>query len=379
MLGRNNIITIIVILLVVTGMIYVNANSEVKAEVRDDKIVLDAENIDFEKLIEEKDLSTIYLAGGCFWGVEEYMSRIAGVYDAVSGYANGRTENPSYQDVLYKDTGHAETVKVIYDPEQVSLDELLVKFFKVVDPTSVNKQGNDVGTQYRSGVYYLNDTDKAVVDKALETLQGEYSKPIVVESLPLDNFYDAEEYHQDYLKKNINGYCHINLNLATEEEIVDAEDYPSVDIDEMKNTLTDLQFEVTQNNKTESAFSSDLNGNYEAGIYVDIVTGEPLFLSTDKYDSGTGWPSFTKPISSEVIVEDTANASLYFGTEVKSRAGLSHLGHVFTDGPKEAGGLRYCINGAALRFIPYNSMTSEGYGYLKHLIEDDENVTVVEP
>ncbi len=323
---------------------------------------------DIEALIAEKDLKTIYLAGGCFWGVEEYMTRIAGVYDAKSGYANGNTENPKYEEVLYNNTGHAETVKVVYDPMQVSLDELLERFFKVVDPTSLNKQGNDVGTQYRSGVYYTNYDDKAIVDTALENLQTKYDDPIVVESLMLENFYDAEDYHQDYLKKNVNGYCHIDLSKATEEIIIDAADYEAPKLAEIKETLTDEQYKVTQSCGTEMAFTSELNSNYETGIYVDIVTGEPLFLSTDKYDSGTGWPSFTKPIIEEVIVADTENASDFYGTEIKSRSGLSHLGHVFNDGPKDEGGLRYCINGASLKFIPYDEMVAEGYGYLQHLL-----------
>ncbi len=343
----------------------------------EEKTILEIESIDIDALIEEKDLSTVYFAGGCFWGVEEYMSRIAGVYDAVSGYANGTTENPSYQDVLYKDTGHAETVRIVYDENQVTLKELLDAFFKVVDPTSLNKQGNDEGTQYRSGVYYTNNEHKDVIEDAVKELQQDYDEPIVVEVLPLDNFYDAEEYHQDYLKKNVNGYCHINLNAATPELLINEEDYTAPPIEEVKENLTDLQYRVTQEDATERAFTSELNDNYEAGIYVDIITGEPLFLSTDKFDSGTGWPSFTKPISPEVIVENSKTSAMY-GTELKSRSGLNHLGHVFTDGPKDDGGLRYCINGASLRFVDYNSMVSEGYGYLQHLIANDSSVEIVE-
>ncbi len=330
-------------------------------------------SVDIDKLIEEKNLSTIYFAGGCFWGVEEYMSRIAGVYDAYSGYANGKTENPSYEDVIFKDTGHAETVRVVYDSTEVTLEQLLEKLFLVVDPTSVNRQGNDVGSQYRSGVYYQDEADKEIIAAYLEELGKSYSDPIAVENLPLDNFYAAEEYHQDYLQKNIGGYCHINLSLATEGEI-NEELYTTPETTDLIESLTDLQYDVTQNSCTEGAFTSELNDNYEVGIYVDIVTGEPLFLSSDKYDSGTGWPSFTKPIAPEVIVESD-ETSMFYGTELKSRAGQTHLGHVFTDGPKDEGGLRYCINGASLRFIPYNSMIEEGYGYLTHLLEDYVTVT----
>ncbi len=326
-------------------------------------------NVDIEALIEEKDLSTIYLAGGCFWGVEEYMTRIPGVYDAVSGYANGTTENPSYEDVLYANTGHAETVRVVYDSKEVSLEELLDKFFLVVDPTSVNKQGNDRGTQYRSGIYYQNEEDKLIAQNVLDNLAKEYDEEIAVENVPLDNFYLAEEYHQNYLQKNPNGYCHIDLDLADEFVVIEEESYDTPSDEELKENLSKLEFDVTQNGATERAFTSELNDNKAAGIYVDIVTGEPLFLSNDKYDSGSGWPSFTRPITDEVIVEKEDNTLFMKRTEVKSRSGDTHLGHVFDDGPVEDGGLRYCINGAALKFIPYEEMSSEGYGHLTHLVE----------
>ncbi len=334
-----------------------------------------ANEIDLDALIEEKNLETIYLAGGCFWGVEEYLARLAGIYDVSSGYANGTTENPTYEDVVSGNTGHAETVKVVYDPKQITLDEVLSNFFRIIDPTSLNKQGNDVGTQYRTGIYYINDDDKCIIDDSLARLQTEYDDELVVEALPLSNFYTAEEYHQDYLSQNKNGYCHVNLELATEGVFIHKEDYPDLSIEDIKATLTDLQYDVTQNNTTEEPFSSNLNDNHEVGLYVDIITGEPLFLSTDKFDSGTGWPSFTKPISSDVLVEDIKNSNSYNGVEVKSRSGLNHLGHYFTDGPKEDGGLRYCINGAALRFVPFESMVQEGYAYLQHLIIEDSSIT----
>ncbi len=329
--------------------------------------------VDMQQLIDSKNLSTIYLAGGCFWGVEAYMERIPGVYDAVSGYANGTTENPTYQDVLYSGTGHAETVRVIYDSEQVSLSKLLSQFFKVVDPTTLNKQGNDVGTQYRSGVYYVQESDKETVENSLSDLAAEYEKPIVVEAQMLENFYLAEEYHQDYLTKNPNGYCHIDLGLATEGIEISPELYPAPPIEEIRSALSTIEFDVTQNAGTEMAFTNELNGNTEVGIYVDIVTGQPLFLSTDKYDSGTGWPSFTKPIASEVVAE----VPDLFAFAVKSTSGNTHLGHVFNDGPQDEGGLRYCINGASLRFVPYNSMVEEGYGYLRHLLSNSSSVTII--
>ncbi len=352
----------------------VNHNNRTRAslgtvDIMDNHIPMAAEPVDIDTLIEEKDLSTIYLAGGCFWGVEEYMSRIAGVYDSTSGYANGNTENPSYEDVIYAGTGHAETVKVVYDSNQVGLDELLDKFFKVVDPTSLNQQGNDIGTQYRSGVYYVDPDDKAIIDKKIAELSQLTTKDIVVEVEPLDNFYNAEDYHQDYLQKNPNGYCHINLSAAVGDQLIDPNDYVKPDSKTIKANLSAIAYDVTQYGGTERAFTHEYDKNYELGLYVDIVTGEPLFLSTDKYDSGTGWPSFTQPITDDVIIEDTHGASLFYGTEVKSRSGKSHLGHVFTDGPKDSTGLRYCINGAALKFIPYNNMVEEGYGYLQFLLD----------
>ncbi len=332
-----------------------------------------SEQMDDNSTTKENDnmaLKSIYLAGGCFWGVEEYMHRIDGVHDSVSGYANGRTEDPSYQDVLYANTGHAETVKVTYDPEVVTLETLLEKFFKVVDPTSINKQGNDVGSQYRSGIYYVDEEDLPTIEAEIERLQSMYTSPIVVEVKPLDGFYDAEDYHQDYLKKNPNGYCHIDLSIADEDEEVTVEDasaYPVPSEDELKERLSPLQYDVTQNSATERAFNNEYYDNKEKGIYVDIVTGEPLFSSLDKYDSGTGWPSFTRPIAEEVVTEHS-DFLLGFGrTEVKSRAGDSHLGHVFDDGPDDAGGLRYCINSASLKFIPYENMEEEGYADLMEL------------
>ncbi len=319
---------------------------------------------ELETAMKEKDLSTIYLAGGCFWGVEEYMHRIPGVYDSSSGYANGNTENPTYEDVIYNNTGHAETVKVIYDKTEVSLEELLIRFFEVVNPTSLNKQGNDVGTQYRSGVYYENEEDKLIIDKVIEDLKSEYDKEIVVEVTPLENYYPAEEYHQDYLVKNPNGYCHIDLDAATNFKEIEVNDsnYDVPSDEELKETLTELEYDVTQNAKTERAFSSELNDNTAAGIYVDVVTGEPLFLSNDKFDSGSGWPSFTRPINEDAITEHEDNSFFMKRIEVKSNAGDSHLGHVFEDGPVEEGGLRYCINGAALKFIAYEDMEALGYG-----------------
>ena len=245
----------------------------------------------------KQEQQIIYLAGGCFWGLEAYMERIQGVTDAVSGYANGKGDTTTYQ--LLHATDHAETVKVTYDPNKISLDKLLQYYFRVIDPTSINKQGNDRGRQYRTGIYYQNEQDKAVIEAALKTLQSKYQEPIQIEVEPLKNYVEAEEYHQDYLKKNPNGYCHIDIKKA-DEPLIDDKKYPKPSDAELKQKLTALQYDVTQGKHTERSFSNEYWDNFAPGIYVDITTGEPLFSSKDKFESGCGWPSFTKPIAAEV-------------------------------------------------------------------------------
>lgn len=339
---------------------------------------------------------TIYLAGGCFWGLEAYMERVDGVLDAVSGYANGKLDNPSYQQVI-AGSGHAETVKVTYDADAISLDTLLKYYFRVIDPTSLNKQGNDRGVQYRTGVYYTDADDKAVITKALDKLQDKFEQKVVVENQNLDNFFVAEEYHQDYLSKNPNGYCHIDISLADDkieddinksenndnksenkmilppvnsvEGALDTARYQSFKQRNLEQDLSKLQYDITQKGATERAFTHEYDHLFEDGIYVDVVSGEPLFLSTDKYDSGCGWPSFTKPIAQQVITEHSDKSYNMSRVEVRSRVADSHLGHVFNDGPVDKGGLRYCINGGALQFIPYDRMEASGYGVLKELVK----------
>ena len=327
----------------------------------------------------EKDLHTIYLAGGCFWGMEAYVKRLPGVSSTDVGYANGNTENPTYEEVCHNNTGHAETVKVVYDTSRISTDMLLDGFFKVVDPISVNRQGNDRGSQYRSGIYYVDEADKTVAEAAVTRLQRKYKASIATEVLPLDNFYMAEKYHQDYLDKNPNGYCHINLSDADEfakesglgsddvAALIKTEDYPAPSDTVLKEILTDIQYRVTQKGDTERPYTNEYADNFEKGLYVDIVTGEPLFSSADKFESGCGWPSFSKPVAAEVVKENPDSSFNMSRTEVRSRAGDSHLGHVFNDGPKESGGLRYCINSASVRFIPYDRLDGEGYGFLKSI------------
>ncbi|MGX8795050.1 peptide-methionine (R)-S-oxide reductase MsrB [Fusibacter sp. JL298sf-3] len=312
-------------------------------------------------------LKDIYLAGGCFWGVEAYMARLEGVRDVTSGYANGNTENPTYEQVVYENTGHAETVHVVYDSAKTDLQTLLYYYFKVVDPTSVNKQGNDVGSQYRTGIYYVDESDRAIALNMIELEQEKYEQPIVVEVAPLDHYYLAEAYHQDYLEKNPNGYCHIDLDEAYAPVVEDI--YRKPDEASIKAALDATQYRVTQENGTEKPFDNAYWDHKEAGIYVDVVTGEPLFSSRDKYDSGTGWPSFTKSIADEVLAYNSDESHGMNRTEIRSRAGDSHLGHVFDDGPEATGGLRYCVNSASLRFVPYEDMDAEGYGDLKSFVK----------
>ena len=326
-----------------------------------------------KKMNKSDKLKEIHLAGGCFWGLEAYMQKLNGVEDAISGYANGNTENPTYRDL--HTSGHAETVKVIYKPEIISLEDLLTHYLRVVNPVSVNKQGNDIGTQYRSGIYYTDKNDKKVIDNILKKEQTKHDKPIAIEVLPLKHFFEAEEYHQDYLFKNPNGYCHIDLSLAEKplspdkEPVIDATKYPRPSDEELKKILTDIQYEVAVQNKTEYAFSNEYWDNFDKGIYVDITTKEPLFTSTDKFESGCGWPSFAKPIAKDVVEYIEDRSFNMIRTEVRSRSGNIHLGHVFDDGPKELGGKRYCINSAAIEFIPYAEMDKRGYSYLKYLIK----------
>jgi len=316
-------------------------------------------------------MAEIYLAGGCFWGTEKYLSSIRGVLSTQVGYANGNTENPTYEEVCYKNTGHAETVRVVYDPAIIPLEFLLELYYDSIDPVSVNRQGNDCGTQYRTGIYYVDDKDLPVIQRSIAKLQERYDKPVAIEVEPLRNFYPAEDYHQKYLDKNPNGYCHIpkaKFNKAA-KAVVNPAAYKAPDADTLRKTLTPMQYEVTQNNATEPPFRNEYWNNFQPGIYVDVTTGEPLFVSSDKFESGCGWPSFSKPIDPNVIKEKLDTSHGMIRTEVRSRVGNAHLGHVFTDGPREKGGLRYCINSAALRFIPKDRMEQEGYGYLLDLVE----------
>ena len=320
-----------------------------------------------------KELKEIWLAGGCFWGVEAYFARIYGVAEVDVGYANGKTENPTYEMVCSGRTGHAETIHVQYDPQLVTLATLLRHFFRIIDPTTLNRQGNDHGVQYRSGIYYRDEEDLPVIHWVLTEVQKEYEKPIVTEILPLANYYPAEEYHQNYLEKNPGGYCHVDFSLldthSAEKVRINPDDYRKPDPKTLKKMLSPRQYSVTQENDTEPPFANPYWDNDELGLYVDVVTGEPLFSSKDKYDSGCGWPSFTKPLTSEAVTYQEDYSHGMKRTETRSRVGDSHLGHVFEDGPRDKGGRRFCINSAALRFIPLSEMEKEGYGAFIPLVK----------
>lgn len=316
----------------------------------------------------------IVLAGGCFWGTERYLEQIPGVERTFVGYANGKTEAPTYEEVCTGTTGHAEAVFVEYNPQVVELKYLLTYFFKTMNPTSVNRQGNDIGSQYRSGIYFFAEQDLPVIQEFIKREQKNYSKPIQTEVLPLQNMYPAEEYHQKYLVKNPNGYCHVQFDTLPTEKDVLRDDNNSktgelwqyqVPTEESLKELSDLSFQVTQNKATERPFTSPYDQEFSEGIYVDITNGQPLFSSKDKFDAGCGWPSFSRPIEEALIAEEMDTSHNMVRTEVLSELSGAHLGHVFPYAPTN--GLRYCINGASLRFVPKEKMEEEGYGYLLKL------------
>lgn len=310
----------------------------------------------------------IYLAGGCFWGTEKYLENILGVLSTEVGYANGNTKNPTYKEVCYNNTGHAETVKVEYDDDRIGLLYILELYYDVINPVSINRQGGDIGSQYRTGIYFVDENDEEVIRGSIIELQKKYKEKIAIEVKPLENYYKAEEYHQKYLDKNPDGYCHIGVDkFEKAKKAVDtSKKFAKKPLDELKKSLTETQFAVTQNNATEPPFRNEYFDQFEEGIYVDITTGEPLFMSNDKFESGCGWPSFSKPIDNNLITNIIDKSHGMIRTEVRSRTGDSHLGHVFEDGPIDRGGLRYCINSASLKFIPKKMMEKEGYGeYLK--------------
>lgn len=319
----------------------------------------------------EKGTGAIYLAGGCFWGLEKMMQTIPGVVRATSGYANGETSiRPTYREVCSGRTGYRETVRVEYSKDRISLDAILFAFFRAIDPTVENRQGNDVGSQYQSGIYFADENSAKIVEDIVKVEKMRY-KNFAVEIKPLESFYDAEDYHQDYLDKNPGGYCHITPAemKIVEEMIVDPSKYRRPEDEEIRDRLSKEAYIVAVESGTEPSFNNEYWDHMEKGIYVDIVTGEPLFSSRDKFESPCGWPAFSKAIDPNTVVYLKDNSFGMRRIEVRSRAGNSHLGHVFHGDPHSPNGIRFCINSLSLRFIPFGEMDKEGYGYLTRYVE----------
>ncbi|MGG4395316.1 peptide-methionine (S)-S-oxide reductase MsrA [Paenibacillus thiaminolyticus] len=319
----------------------------------------------------QPSLEKATFAGGCFWCMVTPFEELPGIHSIVSGYTGGHTENPTYEEVCTDRTGHAEAVQITFDPAVFPYKKLLELFWQQIDPTDPGGQFYDRGSSYRTAIFYHNEKQREEAEQSKRELErsGRFDKPIATEIVPASAFYPAEEHHQDYHRKQPAHYKRYRTGSGRDAFIAKHWSVSEQDKARLKEELAPMQFHVTQNNGTEPPFQNEFWNHTGDGIYVDIVSGEPLFSSRDKYDAGCGWPSFTRPLRSYHIEEKLDLSHGMVRTEVRSRYGDSHLGHVFDDGPGP-NGLRYCINSAALRFIPKEKLEEEGYGEYADLFAD---------